>query len=59
MPKRFASRELQKMIPRPPSRDRPVSAPAELAGDEFEMVFDQSEVGSRLIGAAQREDVFF
>jgi len=36
-----------------------VSAPAELAGDEFEMVFDQSEVGSRLIGAAQREDVFF
>jgi hypothetical protein len=29
----------------------------ELAGDEFEMVLNQSEVGSRLIGLAQREDV--
>jgi len=40
-------------------RDRPREIgpcrhPHELAGDEFEMVFDQSEVGSRLIGAAQR-----
>ena len=58
MPKRFASRELQKMTPRPPSRDRPVRHPHELAGDEFEMVFDQSEVGSRVIGLAQRQGVF-
>lgn len=28
-----------------------------LAGDEFEIVFDQSEVGSGLIGLAQRKDV--
>jgi hypothetical protein len=26
----------------------------ELAGDEFEMAFDQGEVGSRLIGLSQR-----
>jgi hypothetical protein len=26
----------------------------ELAGDEFEIAFDQGEIGSRLIGLAQR-----
>jgi hypothetical protein len=29
----------------------------ELAGEKFEIAFDQSEVGSRLIGLAQRQDV--
>jgi hypothetical protein len=30
----------------------------ELRHDEFEIAFHQSEVGSRLIGPSQREDVF-
>jgi len=29
-----------------------------LTGEKFEMFFDQGEVGSRLIGPAQRQDVF-
>jgi hypothetical protein len=30
----------------------------ELPHDEFELIFDQREVGSRLIGLSQREAVF-
>ena len=30
----------------------------ELTGKKFEIAFDQGEVGSRLIGLSQREDVF-
>jgi hypothetical protein len=30
----------------------------ELAGDEFEIAFNQGEIGSRLIHLSQREDVF-
>jgi hypothetical protein len=30
----------------------------ELTGEKFEIAFDQSEIGSRLIGLSQREDVF-
>jgi hypothetical protein len=30
----------------------------ELARDELKIAFDQSEVGSRAIGLAQRQDVF-
>ena len=30
---------------------------SKLAGDEFEVALDQSEIGSRLVGPSQREDV--
>jgi hypothetical protein len=36
----------------------PIGCRFTLAGNEFEMAFDQGEVGSRLIDVSQRDDVF-
>jgi len=43
----------------PPSRDRRGSVLGKLGGDELEVAFYEHEVGSRLIGLPQRQDVIF
>ena len=49
----------QKMIPSAAfARSPRVGSSRELAGDEFEIALDQGEIGSRLIGLAQRQGVF-